>query len=48
MKTRENVGVLLNELGALVMQDTDKVDLLNTCFASVFFTLKEFQYMEIN
>ncbi len=47
MKTRENVGMLLNELGALVMQDTEKVDLLDACFASVF-TVKEFQYLEIN
>lgn len=39
MKIRENVGVLLNELGALVMQGTDKVDLL--CFR--FFTVKVFQ-----
>ncbi|GAB0208892.1 hypothetical protein GRJ2_003354900 [Grus japonensis] len=35
-KTRENVGLLLNEVGALVMEDTEKVELLNAFFASVF------------
>ncbi|GAB0208357.1 mitochondrial enolase superfamily member 1 [Grus japonensis] len=35
-KTRENVGPLLNEVGALVMEDTEKVELLNAAFASVF------------
>ncbi|GAB0209397.1 mitochondrial enolase superfamily member 1 [Grus japonensis] len=35
-KTRENVGPLLNEVGALVMEDTEKVELLNAFFASVF------------
>jgi len=35
-KTRENVGLLQNEVGALVMDDTEKVDLLNAFFASVF------------
>ncbi|GAB0183976.1 mitochondrial enolase superfamily member 1 [Grus japonensis] len=34
-KTRENVGPLLNEMGALVMEDTEKVELLNAFFASV-------------
>ncbi|GAB0180142.1 mitochondrial enolase superfamily member 1 [Grus japonensis] len=35
-KTRENVGPLLNEVGALVMEDTEKAKLLNAAFASVF------------
>ncbi|GAB0208601.1 hypothetical protein GRJ2_003325800 [Grus japonensis] len=34
-KTRENVGPLLNEVGALVMEDTEKAELLNAFFASV-------------
>ncbi|GAB0209948.1 mitochondrial enolase superfamily member 1 [Grus japonensis] len=35
-KTRENVGPLLNEVGALVEEDTEKAELLNAFFASVF------------
>ena len=35
-KTRENVGPLLKEGGDLVMEDTEKVELLNAFFASVF------------
>ncbi|GAB0208125.1 mitochondrial enolase superfamily member 1 [Grus japonensis] len=35
-KTRENVGPLLNEVGALVTEDTEKVELLNAAFASAF------------
>ncbi|GAB0207763.1 hypothetical protein GRJ2_003242000 [Grus japonensis] len=34
--TRENVGPLLNEVGALVMEDTEKAELLHALFASVF------------
>jgi len=34
--TRDNVGLLLNELCSLVTEDTEKVDLLNAFFASVF------------
>lgn len=30
------MGLLLNKMGALVTEDTVKVDLLNTFFASVF------------
>jgi len=35
-KTRDNVGPLLNEAGVLVMEDTQKAELLNAFFASVF------------
>jgi len=35
-KARDNVGPLLNEVGALVTEDTEKAELLNACFASVF------------
>ncbi|GAB0189216.1 mitochondrial enolase superfamily member 1 [Grus japonensis] len=35
-KTRENVGLLLNEVDTLVTEDTEKVELLNAFFASVF------------
>ncbi|GAB0202599.1 mitochondrial enolase superfamily member 1 [Grus japonensis] len=35
-KTRENVGPLLNEVGALVTEDTEKAELLNAFFALVF------------
>ena len=34
-KTRKNVGLLLNEVGALVMEDTGKAELLIAFFASV-------------
>ncbi|XP_068785519.1 uncharacterized protein [Struthio camelus] len=48
-KTRENVGPLLNGAGALVTKDTEKAELLNAFFASVF-TAKaspeEFQTLE--
>jgi len=32
------VGPLLNEVGALAMKDTEKMELLNATFASVFTT----------
>ena len=35
-KTRDNVGPLLNEVGALVMEDTEKAELLNAFFTSAF------------
>ncbi|PKU42895.1 rna-directed dna polymerase from mobile element jockey- hypothetical protein [Limosa lapponica baueri] len=35
-KTREIVGLLLNERGAMLRQDAEKVELLNVFFASVF------------
>lgn len=35
-KTRENMGLLLNEVGVLVTEDTEKMELLNAVFASVF------------
>ena len=35
-KTRENVGPLLNGTGTLVTQDTEKTELLNAAFTSVF------------
>jgi len=34
--TRDNVGLLLNEVGVLVTEDAEKSELLNACFASVF------------
>jgi len=35
-KTREKVDLLLNGRDALVTEDTEKVNLPNACFASVF------------
>jgi len=35
-KTRDNVGPLLNEVGVLVMEDTEKAELLNAFFTTVF------------
>jgi len=35
-KTRDNVELLLIKVGVLVMEDTEKVELLNAFFASVF------------
>jgi len=35
-KMKENVGPLLNEMGALVKGDGEKAEVLNAFFASVF------------
>jgi len=35
-KTKENAGLLLNEMGVLVREDAEKAELLNAVFASVF------------
>jgi len=35
-KARDNVGLLLNEVGVLITEDAEKADLLNAFFASVF------------
>jgi len=35
-KARANVGLLLNEVGVLVMEDAEKAELLNAFFASAF------------
>ncbi|PKU35770.1 rna-directed dna polymerase from mobile element jockey-like [Limosa lapponica baueri] len=45
-KTRENVGPLLNETGAMVTEDAEKPELLNAFFASVFAT-QESQTSEV-
>ena len=37
-KSRENVGLLLNEVRGLVTGDAGKVEMPNTLFASVFTT----------
>ena len=35
-KIRDNVGLLLNEVGVLMMEDAEKAELLNAFFGSVF------------
>ena len=49
-QTRENVGPLLNDLGDLVIQDVEKVEVVNASFALVFTSktkLQESQALEI-
>jgi len=49
-KTRENVGLLLNEVGGLVTEDTEKAELLNALLALVFSANtapQEFQALEV-
>ncbi|PKU47983.1 rna-directed dna polymerase from mobile element jockey-like [Limosa lapponica baueri] len=49
-KTRENVGPLLNETGAMVTEDAEKAELLNVAFASVFTVQaspQEYQTLEV-
>ncbi|PKU40159.1 rna-directed dna polymerase from mobile element jockey-like [Limosa lapponica baueri] len=45
-KTRENVDPLLNEVGALVMEDAEKVELLNAFFPSVFTAIQILEVRE--
>ena len=50
-KTREDVSPLLSEVSALVTGDTEKAEVLNSFFASVFNTktsLQEFQTLEVS
>lgn len=35
-KPKENVGLQLSEVDAMVIKNTEKIELLNICFASVF------------
>ena len=49
-KTRESAGPLLNEVGVLVMEDTEKAELLDVFFASVCSAKagpQEFQSLDI-
>lgn len=49
-KTGDNVGLLLNEVGALVTEDAEKVELLNIFFALIFTTetgTQESQTLEV-
>ncbi|PKU45229.1 rna-directed dna polymerase from mobile element hypothetical protein [Limosa lapponica baueri] len=49
-KTRENLGLLLNEVDVMMMEDAEKAELLNAFFASVFTAMaspQEYQTLEV-
>ncbi|KAK4815920.1 hypothetical protein QYF61_010177 [Mycteria americana] len=46
-KARENVGTLLNEAGHLVTQDTEKAEVLNAFFATVFTRKSSFRASQV-
>jgi len=46
-RNKENVGPLLSETGDLVTQDTEKAEVLNVSFVSVFTSKTSFQESQI-